>query len=115
VTKLVVFYDPRCGLCCAVRDWIARQRQIVPVECRPKADGPAGGDDLLVVADSGELWSGDTAWLMVFWALADYRAWSHRLASPLLLPTARALFARISRYRGALSCSMGLTPEVPPR
>lgn len=112
MTRLVVFYDARCGLCCAVREWIARQRQIVPVECRPRPEGADENDDLVVVADSGEMWCGDTAWLMVFWALADYRAWSYRLASPLLLPTARALFARVSRYRGPLSCSLGLTPEV---
>ena len=37
---------------------------------------------------------------MVLWALAEYRHWSYRLASPLLLPTARALFATLSAYRG---------------
>ena len=103
--KLVVFYDARCGLCCAVRDWLARQPQLVPLECRPKQDGV---DDLVVVADSGEMWSGDTAWLMVLWALDGYRDWSYRLASPLLLPTARATFATLSKYRGTLSCSLGL-------
>jgi hypothetical protein len=108
VKSLVVFYDPRCGLCCAVRSWLAQQPQLVPLECRPKANGV---DDLMVVADSGEMWSGDTAWLMVLWALADYRDWSYRLASPLLLPTARSLFAKLSKYRGTLSCSLGLTPE----
>jgi hypothetical protein len=69
-------------------------------------------DELVIVADTGELWSGDSAWLMVLWALADYREWSYRLASPLLLPTARATFARLSRYRASLSCSLGLTPET---
>ena len=57
-------------------------------------------DDLVVVADSGEVWAGDSAWLMVLWALADYRQWSYRLASPMLLPTARTLFAKLSEYRG---------------
>jgi len=109
VTRLTVYYDARCGLCCAVRDWVGRQRQLVPVDCRPKL---ASLDELVVVADSGELWSGDTAWLMVLWALAEYRDWSYRLASPMLLPTARALFAGLSQYRGPLSCSLGLTPEA---
>lgn len=108
MTTLTVFYDSRCGLCCAVRDWLARQRQLVPVECRPRS-GP--GDDLVVVADSGEVWSGDSAWLMVLWALVDYRDWAYRLASPALLPTARQLFARLSKYRGPISCALGLAQK----
>jgi predicted DCC family thiol-disulfide oxidoreductase YuxK len=119
VTRLTVFYDARCGLCCAVRTWLARQPQLMPLDCRPKgARGPSKGeqphtddDDLVVVADSGEVWSGDSAWLMVLWALAEYRSWSYRLASPMLLPTARALFATLSEYRGSLSCRLGLTPD----
>ena len=106
--SLTVFYDARCGLCCAVRDWLGGQRQLVPIECRPKQDGM---DELVVAADSGEMWSGDDAWLMVLWGLVDYRDWSYRLASPLLLPTARALFASLSGYRGSLSCSLGLLPD----
>jgi hypothetical protein len=70
------------------------------------------GDDLVVIADTGEMWSGDSAWLIVLWALADYRHWSYRLASPLLLPTARAAFAKLSAYRGTLSCGLGLSGEA---
>jgi hypothetical protein len=105
MTKLTVFYDARCGLCCAVRDWLGRQPTLVPLDCRPK---PEGTDDLRVVADSGEVWSGDSAWLMVLWALADYRSWAYRLSSPALLPTARKVFARLSAYRGPISCNLGL-------
>jgi predicted DCC family thiol-disulfide oxidoreductase YuxK len=109
VTRLTLYYDGRCGLCCALRDWIGRQRQLVPVDCRPKADAQ---EELVVVADSGDVWSGDAAWLMVLWALADYRRWSYRLATPALLPMARAVFAQISEYRGAISCGLGLTPTT---
>ena len=108
MNALVVYYDSRCGLCLAVRDWIGRQRQLIPVECRPKSPDM---DELVVVADTGEVWSGDTAWLMVLWALVEYRDWSYRLADPLLLPTARSFFARVSRYRGALSCVVGRTAD----
>ena len=107
MNALIVFYDARCGLCCAVRDWIGRQRQLIPVECRPKSPDM---DELVVVADTGEVWSGDTAWLMVLWALADYRDWSYRLADPLLLPDGADASSRASRgYRGALSCVLGRT------
>jgi predicted DCC family thiol-disulfide oxidoreductase YuxK len=111
MTRLTLFYDARCGLCCAVRDWIGRQRQLVPLGCLPKPDAQ---EDLVVVADSGEVWSGDSAWLMVLWALADYRRWAYRLASPALLPMVRRVFAEISAYRGAISCRLGLTPTSTP-
>jgi len=111
MTRLTVFYDARCGLCCALRDWIGRQRMIVPVDCRPSPSSDTS-DDLLVVADSGEAWSSESAWVMVLWALADYRHLANRLASPALLPLARRTFAMVSKYRGSLSCSLGLVPEV---
>lgn len=111
MTRLTVFYDARCGLCCAVRSWLVRQPQLLPLECRPKPQA-TDDDELVVVADSGEMWSGDSAWLMVLWALAEYRHWSYRLASPMLLPTARTLFATLSEYRGSLSCRLGLTPDA---
>lgn len=108
MTRLVVFYDARCGFCRAVRDWLAGQRQLVPLEWRAKADA---ADELVVVADSGEVWTGDTAWLTVLWALAEYRDWSYRLASPVLLPAARTLFAQVSKYRGSMSCALGLQAD----
>jgi hypothetical protein len=109
VTRLTVFYDARCGLCCAVRDWIGGQRQLLAVDCVPKEEGM---DELVVVADSGEMWSGDSAWVMVLWALEDYRHWANRLASPVLLPAARSVFARLSKYRGGLSCALGLRADA---
>ena len=69
-------------------------------------------DELVVVADSGEMWSGDSAWVVVLWALEDYRHWARRLASPVLLPAARSVFARLSKYRGALSCQLGLPADA---
>lgn len=109
MSSLTVFYDARCGLCVAVRDWLRTQRQLVPLEFRPKS----GGADLVVRADSGEVWEGDTAWLVVLWALAKYRPVANRLASPALLPLARRTFAKLSDYRGAISCELGLTPDRP--
>lgn len=68
-------------------------------------------DELVVVADTGEVWSGDASWLMVLWALDEYRAWALRFASPTLLPFAKRLFKTVSGYRGELSCRLGLAPE----
>jgi len=108
MTRLTMNYDARCGLCCAVRDWVARQRQFLPIDCRASKTA----DEIVIEADSGEVWRGDAAWLIVLWALADYRHWSYRLASPALLPTSRRLFATLSAYRGPISCRLGLEPEV---
>jgi predicted DCC family thiol-disulfide oxidoreductase YuxK len=107
--KITVYYDARCGLCCAVRTWLARQRQLVTIECVPATEP---GAELMVIADTGEIWEGDSAWIIVLWALRDYRQWAKRLASPSMLPLARTMFARLSEYRGTLSCSLGLAPEV---
>jgi predicted DCC family thiol-disulfide oxidoreductase YuxK len=107
--RLTVYYDARCGLCCATRDWISRQPQLVPLSCQPASEP---GSEIRVTADSGEVWEGDEAWIVVLWALRDYRGWSRRLARPSMLPLARAMFAQLSKYRGTLSCSLGLEPEV---
>ena len=109
MTRLTVFYDARCGLCSAVRDWAEHQPQLVPLVFRPKTDDT---DDVVVVADTGAEWRGDAAWLMVLWALASYRSWAYRLATPIMLPAARGLFAQLSKYRGAISCGLGLTPDA---
>ena len=108
MTRLTLYYDARCGLCCAMRDWIAHQPQLVPLVCTPKRDDQG---DLVVVADTGEVWEGDAAWLMVLWALAAFRDWAYRFASSALLPTARMAFAQLSKYRGSISCALGLGAE----
>ena len=68
--------------------------------------------ELAVVSDAGETWLGDSAWIMVLWALRDYRRWAAKLASPLLLPMARQAFASISRNRSAFSRWLGLYGEA---
>lgn len=106
--NLKVYFDGRCGLCVAMVRWLDRQRQLVPLHCLPKQ---AGVDDLVVVADSGEYWRGDSAWLMVLWALDDYRQWSYRLGSPTLLPLARQMFATISQNRHQAAMWFGLRTD----
>ena len=109
MTSLTVRYDPRCGLCCAVASWIAREPQLVPIVC-VAADGDVA--ELAVTADTGEIWSGDDAYVMVLWALARYRQWAYRLGSPAMRSTARTLFKTLSAYRGSISCALSLPAEV---
>ena len=107
--RLRLYYDDRCGLCTTLVAWLGRQRQLVPIECAPK---PPGQTDLAVLADTGEVWTGDSAWLIVLWALDDFRDWSYRLSRPELLPLARQAFATLSRNRSVLSGWLGLPADA---
>jgi predicted DCC family thiol-disulfide oxidoreductase YuxK len=108
MTGLNVYFDARCGLCIRVVRWLAMQNQLVPLRCIPKQEGV---DDLVVTADSGAYWRGDGAWLIVLWALADYREWAYRLSRPALLPLARQCFATLSENRALVSGWFGLPSD----
>ena len=59
----------------------------------------------------GEVWIGDTAWIMCLWALKRYRALSRILARPALLPLARQAFAGLSAHRSKLSALFHLESD----
>jgi predicted DCC family thiol-disulfide oxidoreductase YuxK len=112
--KLHVLYDPRCELCCHLRDWIVAQSawidlELMPVGCEearrkfPELEQIATRNDLAVISDEGEVYLNDRAWIMVLYALYDYRDWAARLTHPLLMPMVRQAFAAISMNRGVLS------------
>ncbi len=116
---LYVLYDPACGLCTYIRSWLQRQNAYLPLRLVAAGSIEArqlfptvGAHELAVIADTGEAWIGDHAWIMCLWALRDYRAWSLRLARPSLLPFARQAFAAVSRNREALSQLLGLHSET---
>ena len=117
---LFILYDPRCGVCTQLKDWLLQQPVYVPLhlialrseEARkrfPNADFAA--DELAVVSDTGQVWLGDRAWITCLWALRDYRHWAQRLASPELLPFARQAFLALSKHRFGLSRLLGLQSE----
>src|SRR3712207_4295280 len=58
------------------------------------------GNELVVVADSGQVWIGPPAFLLCLWALRDWRSWSYRLSTPALAPHAERFFLELSRRRG---------------
>lgn len=112
--KLYVLYDPRCELCCRLKDWLLAQRSWLDLSLVPAGSAKAErlfpelkqlatAGDLVVVSDEGLVYKNDRAWIMVLYALPEYREWAYRLAHPLLLPLARQAFAAISRNRHALS------------
>jgi predicted DCC family thiol-disulfide oxidoreductase YuxK len=98
--RLTVLYDGGCPLCQAARRWLAGRAQLVPLEFVEAGSATArhrfpGLDHtrtravVTVVADTGAVYEGDSAWLMCLWALDGYRGLALRLASPRLRPLAR--------------------------
>jgi predicted DCC family thiol-disulfide oxidoreductase YuxK len=120
MTSLTVLYDPSCGLCRRVHEWLEEQPKLVQMKLVPVKSDEARNrfphldheptlNDLTVISDQGAVYFGSKAWLMVLWALCRYREWSYRLASPELLPTVRRVVSVISQHRYQLSRVAGLT------
>jgi predicted DCC family thiol-disulfide oxidoreductase YuxK len=120
MSSLTVLYDPACGLCRRVHEWLEEQPKLVqlvlvPVksdEARkrfPNLDHEPTVNELTVISDRGAVYFGSKAWLMVLWALSGYRAWSYRLSSPELLPTVRRVVSLISQHRYQISRAPGLS------
>lgn len=110
VAELTVLYDARCRMCRAARAWLDGRDQLVPLRFVP-ADSPlarqrfpdldhrASLREVTVVADTGQVWTGDSAWLTCLWALAGYRGLAHRLATPRLRPLAARVVSTAARVR----------------
>jgi|SRR5271165_909578 len=112
--KLYVLYDPKCELCCRLKNWLLVQRSwigLAVVEAGsakakrlfPELDRIATMNDLAVISDEGAVYLNDRAWIMVLYAMVEYRDWAARLTHPLLLPLARQAFAALSKNRHFLS------------
>lgn len=123
VRRLTVLYDADCRLCSFVRGWLGRQRQLVPLDlvpaCSPEARGRYPELDhastlsrITVIGDQGQLYTGDAAWIVVLWALAEYRPTAHRFSSPVGAPLARAAVLTAAKYRAATQPYAGWA--VPP-
>lgn len=120
MSSLTVLYDPSCGLCQRLNEWLADQPKQVELkliairseEARqrfPQLNHDLTANDLTVIGDAGAVYFGPKAWLMVLWALSSYREWSYRLATPELLPTTRRVVSMISRHRYQISRVAGLS------
>ncbi len=112
--KLCVLYDPKCELCCRLKDWILVQRSWIGIAVLeagsekarrlfPELEQIATKDDLAVISDEGAVYLNNRAWIMVLYAMVDYREWAARLTHPLLAPLARQAFAALSKNRHILS------------
>jgi predicted DCC family thiol-disulfide oxidoreductase YuxK len=112
--KLYVLYDPKCELCCRLKNWILVQRSWIGIAVLeqgsekarrlfPELERIATKDDLAVISDEGAVYLNDRAWIMVMYAMVEYREWATRLSDPLLMPLVRQAFAALSSNRHWIS------------
>ncbi|WP_320778169.1 thiol-disulfide oxidoreductase DCC family protein [Streptomyces sp. CRN 30] len=111
VRRLTVLYDAECGLCSFVRDWLTRQRQLVPVETVPAGseearrrfpglDHAASLEEITVVGDGGQVYRSAAAWVVTLWALREHRPLAHRLATPAGARLAKGAVLAAAKWRG---------------
>lgn len=121
--KLYVLYDPKCELCCRLKNWILVQRSWIGLavleagsarakKLFPELEHIATENDLAVISDEGAVYLNDRAWIMVLYAMVEYREWAARLTHPLLMPLARQAFAALSTNRHLLSRWLTSTEPV---
>ncbi|GGX36725.1 thiol-disulfide oxidoreductase DCC family protein [Streptomyces noursei] len=110
VRRLTVLYDAHCPLCAFVRDWLARQRQLVPLDLvpagtqeahrrLPELDHTATLEEITVVGDGGQVYRGAAAWVVCLWALDKYRPLAHKISTPSGLRFARGAVLTAAKYR----------------
>lgn len=102
---LTVWFDGDCGFCTRVAAWLRTQPKYVPLRVVAAQsattqscplDVPSLLAKVTVTASDGAVYRGSNAWIVVLWALRDYRAWSLRFAKPRWRPLADKLFAGIT-------------------
>lgn len=112
VRRLTVLYDAECGLCTFLKGWLARQRQLVPLELIPAGSERARARfpeldhgrtlaEVTVVGDGGQVYQGQAAWIVVLWALAEHRATAHRLCTRAGAGLARSAVLAAAKWRGS--------------
>lgn len=121
MNRLYVLYDAGCPMCSRFRSWLVAQPHVIPVtavpagspEARallPHLDHDATLREVTVVADTGAVWTGASAWVTCLWATVEHRDLATRLSTPLGLPVARAMAYAAAGLRASLT-----TTAVPDR
>ncbi|MEU2431096.1 MULTISPECIES: thiol-disulfide oxidoreductase DCC family protein [unclassified Streptomyces] len=112
VKRLTVLYDAHCSLCVHLRDWLLRQRRLVPLDLVPAASAEARRRfpeldhestlrEITVIGDRGQVYRSTAAWIVCLWALAEHRPKAHWLATPAGAPFARVTVLAAAKYREA--------------
>lgn len=118
VRALTVLYDADCSLCAHLRSWLLRQPKLVPlrfvaagsVAARreyPRLDHARTMREITVIGDRGQVYTGQAAWIVCLWALADHRPRAHWLATPAGAPFVRVTMIAAAKYRGMTGARAG--------
>lgn len=118
MTILHVLFDAECALCRRCCEWLAGQPAWVALHFIPFQEAVLDRRfadlrvlrpdlELVVVADTGEVWQGGAAWVMCLWATRNHRSLAATVAHPMGLALARGLVAWLSRHRKVLSGWLG--------
>ncbi|WP_171165178.1 thiol-disulfide oxidoreductase DCC family protein [Streptomyces sp. I05A-00742] len=110
VRRFTVLYDARCPLCAFVRNWLAGQAQLVPLDLVPAGSDEARRrfpgldpastlEEITVVGDGGQVYRGAAAWIACLWALDEHRPLAHRLSTPAGMRFARGAVLAAAKYR----------------
>ncbi|MFF5469140.1 DUF393 domain-containing protein [Streptomyces achromogenes] len=111
VRGLTVLYDDRTAVGLHLCGWLARRPRLVPLELLPAGSGAARArfpglgpgdtlDEITVVGDSGQVYRGSRAWIVLLWALREHRPLAHRLAGPAGAKAARGAVLSAAKWRG---------------
>jgi len=118
IASFMIVYDADCGLCTRAKNWIQQQGPLIVLDFVPTGSSearrrfpqlPAG--ELAVVANTGDVWFGNHAWIACLWALKEYRDLAFRLTSPPLALLAREAFVVVSKNRQTLSSMLQLRSD----
>ncbi|MDQ0844607.1 thiol-disulfide oxidoreductase DCC family protein [Streptomyces sp. V1I6] len=121
VRALTVLYDADCSLCVHLRSWLLRQPQLVPLRFVPAGSDAARRDypqldhartmrEITVIGDRGQVYSGQAAWIVCLWALAEHRPKAHWLATPAGAPFVRVTMLAAAKYREMTGAAAGAAP-----
>lgn len=114
MTTLYILYDADCELCRRCREWLSGQEACLRLEflsfqeaLRDRRFAVVAvlrpDREMVVVADTGEVWQGATAWVMCLWAIRRYRRLAEGLARSGGWPVARRLVTWMSGHRRSVS------------
>jgi predicted DCC family thiol-disulfide oxidoreductase YuxK len=118
---MAIVYDGTCNFCIRCAAWISRQQPAIALTLLPSTDPcvraaygriEGFGQELMVVADNGQVWSGPDAFIVAMWCLAAFRHLACNLSGPLAHRSARAFFHSVSQNRSTLGQWLdGTTPD----
>lgn len=120
--RLYVLYDAGCGLCSHLVQWMSSQPASLSLqfvaagsdEARrlfPEFQTSSTPEELVVIADDGSVYRGESASIMCLYAIDGYRALATRLARPAFRPFARRVFRMLSTNRMQLSDLLGMRSD----